>query len=176
LKHFGINDCPAIIIILGLPGSGKSYFAERLAKRLDADYINSDRLRKELFPERTYSESEKAKVYDAMFKKMEEASIKKKNLVLDATFHKRDSREQFIKHTKGKIYFIEVWAEENIIKERLQKSRRYSEADFKIHELIRQQWEPLEEDHLKLESTNDNIEIMLDKALAHLKHDASRDT
>ena len=32
-----------IIIVLGLPGSGKTYFASRFAKLIHADYINSDR-------------------------------------------------------------------------------------------------------------------------------------
>ncbi len=59
-----------------------------------------------------------------------------------------------------------------IIKERLEKSRPYSEADFQVHQLIRQQWEPLEEDHLRLQSTNDNIDAMLLKAMKYLYDDS----
>src|SRR5690606_38715389 len=92
-----------IIIVLGLPGSGKSYFAERLAKMLHADYTNSDRVRKELFPKRTYSDQEKAVVYDAMRKKMEESIALERNVILDATFHKKSTRELFIRNTKEHI-------------------------------------------------------------------------
>ena len=63
LTYFDIKNYTMVIIVCGLPGSGKSYFAERLAKKIDADYVNSDRLRKELFPSRTYSDREKATVY-----------------------------------------------------------------------------------------------------------------
>ncbi|MGB5437478.1 MAG: AAA family ATPase [Maribacter sp.] len=162
-----------IVIVLGLPGSGKSYFASHLAVMLGADYVNSDRLRKELFPKRTYSDAEKAKVYATMFQKMEEVIGQGKNLVLDATFHKNATRKQFVDYLKVKeqLFFIEVQAKEKTIKERLKKSRPYSEADFKVHKLIRQQWEPLQIPHLTIESTNDNIENMLQAAALYLNHE-----
>lgn len=163
-----------IIIVFGLPGSGKSYFASRLAQMLDANYVNSDMLRKELFPNRTYSDAEKGKVYDTMFQKMEEAIAQGKNLVLDATFHKNASRKRFKDGIKEKelLFFIEIQAEENTVKERLKKSRPYSEADFKVHQLIRQQWEPLQIPHLTLVSTNDNIDSMLQVAAQYLNHES----
>jgi len=37
-----------IIIVCGLPGSGKSFFAHRLAAKLDALHISSDKTRKEM--------------------------------------------------------------------------------------------------------------------------------
>jgi predicted kinase len=162
-----------IVIVLGLPGSGKSYFASRLAQMLGADYVNSDRLRKELFPKRTYSAEEKSKVYEAMFKTMKEAIVQRKNLVLDATFHKNATRKQLKNSIKGKeqLFFIEVQAEENTVKERLKKHRPYSEADFKVHKLIQQQWEPLQIPHLTIASTNDNIDNMLQEAAQYLHHE-----
>jgi predicted kinase len=162
-----------IVIVLGLPGSGKSYFASRLARMLGADYVNSDRLRKELFPKRTYSAEEKSKVYEAMFQKMEEAIAHRKNLVLDATFHKNATRKQFMNSIKRKeqLFFIEVQAEENTIKQRLKKSRPYSEANFEVYKLIQKQWEPLQIPHLTIESTNDNIDRMLQEAVQYLNHE-----
>lgn len=38
-----------IVIVLGLPGSGKSYFAARFAELIHADHVNSDRVRKSMF-------------------------------------------------------------------------------------------------------------------------------
>lgn len=160
-----------VVVVTGLPGSGKSFFAERLAKTIDADYINSDRLRKRLFPKRTYSDSEKASVYKAMLIKMEAANAQEKDLVLDATFHTKKTRELFAKKRRNGVRFIVVWAEEPIIKERLKKSRPYSEADADIYQLILQQWERLERPHLKLQSTNENIDDMLQKAVKYVKDD-----
>ena len=41
---------PAFIIVSGLPGSGKSYLCRRLAERLELPVIESDALRRLLFP------------------------------------------------------------------------------------------------------------------------------
>lgn len=160
-----------IVIVFGLPGSGKSYFASRLAKMIHADYVNSDKVRKEIFEKRIYSDQEKKAIYHEMLKKMKEAVMQKKDLVLDATFHKKDIREMFVAAMKGKeeISFIEIQADEKIIKERLKKPRLYSEADFEVYKLIKQQNEPIDEAHLILKSTDENIDEMLQKASEYLK-------
>lgn len=160
-----------IIIVFGLPGSGKSYFASRLAKTINAGYINSDRLRKEMFTERMYSEQEKTAVYNVMLSKMKEAVSENMSLVLDATFHKSETRKTFIREMEGKggIFFIEVRANEDIIRERLKKERPFSEADFKVYKFIQQRWEPMTESHLVLESTGENIDNMLQRAAQYLR-------
>ena len=162
-----------IVLVMGLPGSGKSYFASRLAERINAEYTNSDRLRKELFSKRTYFEQEKEKVYEMLLEKMKEAINGRKNIVLDATFHKKEARELFVKNAKEHIHFIEVWTDEATTKERLKKSRLYSEADYRVYQLIKQTWEPLNEASLRLKSTNENIDDMLRKAYQYLNHDNS---
>jgi predicted kinase len=160
-----------IVIIFGLPGSGKSYFASRFAKAINAEYINSDRVRKDIPGKRTYSDEEKRAVYDKMLDQMKEFVKQKKNLVLDATFHKKDIRKMFIEGMKGKggISFIEIRADENTIRERLKKPRPYSEADFEVYKLISKENEPLGEPHLILNSTDHNINAMIQKATDYLK-------
>ena len=106
-----------------------------------------------------------------MLQKMQEATDHNTNLVLDATFHKKETRELFKKNTIVKIHFIEIWADKDVIKERLKKERPFSEADFQVHQVIQQEWEPMTVNHLRLESTNDNIDAMLHNALEYLKHD-----
>lgn len=160
-----------VILVMGLPGSGKSFFAERLAQKINAEYYNSDGLRKKMFAERTYSDSEKEKVYEALLRKMQEATNEGKDVVLDATFYKEKIRESFITHSKGRIAFIEVWAKEQLKEERLKKIRQDSEADLEVYRLLKRQWEPVKQPHLTLQSTNENIDAMLQKAENFLKDD-----
>lgn len=159
-----------IIIVMGLPGSGKSYFAAQLASMIKATYINSDKERKKLLSIRTYTENEKSFVYDAMLEKMKGLIKKNKKVVLDATFYKDEIRQKFINEADGKVpvFLIEVKASEAIVRERLKETRPDSEADFEVYKKIKKQWEPLETDHLILRSTNDNIKNMLQKALDYL--------
>lgn len=158
------------IIVFGLPGSGKSYFASRFAKVINAEYVNSDRLRKEMFKERVYSDEEKKSVYDKMLQMMKEFAKQNMNVILDGTFHKKDTRNMFIEEMKDKggIRFIEIRADEDSIRERLKKPRPDSEADYEVYKLISLQQEPLDEPHLILTSTNDNIDEMIKKAVQYL--------
>jgi len=53
---------PVLIYLYGFPGSGKSYLGRNLAKELQAAYINTDRLRGQLFNRPRYDEHENATV------------------------------------------------------------------------------------------------------------------
>ena len=160
-----------MVIVLGLPGTGKSYFAARLAEQINAVCVNSDRLRKELIPVRTYSDKEKEMVYRKMLEKTRTAINVNTNVVLDATFYKSAIRNRLLEEIRNnaEIFFIEITAREDLIRRRLQKERPYSDADFKIYKIIRQEWEPLNTSHLILNSTDDNINDMLQKAMDHLQ-------
>lgn len=155
-----------IIIVFGLPGSGKSFFASQLARKLNAGYINTDKLRSELFTVRTYTEAEKMVVYDKMLEKMNNALEHNFNLVLDGTFYKESIRNKFRDEVAGKdnLKFIEVTASESVIRGRLKKPRPLSEADFYVYKKIKDQWEPMMEEHLVVKSTNNNSDEMLKKA------------
>lgn len=160
-----------VIIVFGLPGSGKSYFASRLAMQLEAEYVNSDKLRMEMIADRTYTEAEKNKVYEVMLKAMTDAVEARKPIVLDATFYKQSIRKRFehkARHLGEKIIYIEVTAPENIIEDRLKIPRTYSEADFDVYLQIRKIAEPLKKDHLILVSSNNNIVSMLHEAIQYI--------
>ncbi|MGZ8541639.1 MAG: AAA family ATPase [Chitinophagaceae bacterium] len=159
-----------IIIVMGLPGSGKSFFATRLATAINADYISSDRQRKKMIANRTYSAKEKELVYNEMLMQMRQAIKQNRNLVLDATFHKNETRNKFKEEAGNtdEIIFIEIVANETLVKERLRATREDSEADFAVHQMIQQEWQPMKQLHLTLQSTNDNIEDMLEKTIEYL--------
>jgi predicted kinase len=160
-----------VIIVFGLPGSGKSYLASRLAQQLEAVYVNSDELRIKLLAKRSYSDAEKMRVYEAMIDAMTEALSHKKAILLDATFYKASLRDQF-EHVadtfKEKIMYIEVTAPEKLIKERLKKPRQFSEATWEVYQKLKADFEPLQEKHLVLTSSDNNISSMLRKAVQYI--------
>ncbi len=57
---------PTLIATLGLPGSGKSYFAERLAKDLHFAHLRSDEIRLQINPKPTYTNEEHKVVFGLM--------------------------------------------------------------------------------------------------------------
>jgi len=162
-----------VVIVFGLPGSGKSFFASRLALMIKGEYINSDQIRLKLFKKRKYTEDEKEKVYDTLFDLAQEAVKKGSNVVVDATFYKQYLRQRYLDEMSNDLFFIEVVTRKGIVKKRLSQPRAFSEADYSVYKKIKKEWEPFVDKHLVLESTNDNIGEMMDTAVLylHLRHD-----
>lgn len=160
-----------VVIVCGLPGSGKSYFASQLASMLHAEYINSDKVRKEVGASGNYSLNDKLAIYSEMVKIMRGLLKEKKTIVVDATFYLDSMREMFqieAKQWLADICFIYVHANESLVRERLSKPRADSEADFNVYLKIRSQFEKIKVPYLELESSNENLTSMLDEAMAYI--------
>ena len=164
-----------LILVCGLPGSGKSFFAKHLSEIMQAAYFNSDICRKELFPNnRTYSEKEKQSVYDALISSTETNLIHHTSVVLDATFYKNSLRLLFYNlasQLNCPYSIIYISAEESLIKERTSQIREDSEADYSVYLRLKDLFEPIEKPYLTLQSTNKNIDTLLSTALTFLTHE-----
>jgi predicted kinase len=161
-----------MIIVAGLPGSGKSYFASRLSEILGAQTISSDQTRKAMNATGRYTFEEKLKVYEEMAKVAADAIRQGKTVVVDATFYRHEMRDLFMTLAKllhKPICYFEVEADEKIVQDRLSKPRMDSEADYQVYKQLKPQYEKPEDGRLVLQSTNDNVEAMLLKALDHIK-------
>ncbi len=160
-----------IVIVFGLPGSGKSYFASRLAEKLKADYINSDIIRKKITKHPTYSEEEKRQVYKKMLDEVYEHAYSRKALVIDGTFYKNEIRDNFkilADDLNIELKWIEINAPEELIQKRVTQKREYSDADFEVYRMIKQQYSPFRDNYLSLDSKENNVNEMIDQALDYL--------
>lgn len=101
-----------IILICGLPGSGKSTVAKILAKKLSATVLRTDVIRKEIFPANTprnvlYSADSMNKTY----REMTERAVKlaqETTVILDATFSKRSNRQYVYEEAKNAEVLVRV--------------------------------------------------------------------
>lgn len=161
-----------LIIVMGLPGSGKSYFARRLAKEIGADYVGSDELRKKMGLLGKYKMENRVSVYNEMIKIAKELLSKGVAVVLDGTFYlqfMRDMATSMAQSLSSKFFVIMVEADDALIGKRLSMPREDSEADLAVHYLIKGEFDPLLEPHLLIHSTNDNLEENLEKAMDFLE-------
>ena len=76
---------PALIMVSGLPGTGKSFFCRKLADRLPFLILASDSLRRILFPAPQYHEHENKRVFSACHVLIEELLGKGIPVIFDAT-------------------------------------------------------------------------------------------
>jgi predicted kinase len=161
-----------LIMVMGLPGSGKSFFAKRFAAELGAEYISSDALRNEMGLRGKYLPENKTDVYLKMTEKAKDWVQKNKSVVLDATFFQKKYRELIYTIAEANqipIHLILVQADENIIQQRLSLPRKDSEADHSVYLKIKDQFEPIEKPFLLLDSNNENLEEILKKAYQYIQ-------
>lgn len=152
---------------MGLPGSGKSYFASRFAEKIGAEYLASDLIRKEIFKDLSYSAQEKLAVYSEMENRMRAAIREGKTVVVDATFHREVLRNQFeatIVEEKAQPVWIWVRANEDLTRQRVSKPRKHSDADWAVFLKLKAALEPLTKPHLELSSDDENVNRMITEA------------
>jgi predicted kinase len=142
-----------ILIVFGLPATGKTYLSEKAAKEFDAVHLNTDIIRKKINLQGKYDEHSKQVVYDHLLNKMVQLAQKGQNILVDGTFQKEKNRKQYAKKArelKQELYFIELRAKEETIGERMKTDRNHSEADFNVYQNIKRSFEYMSEPHLIL--------------------------
>lgn len=91
---------PNLIIMVGLPGSGKSWHARELVRRGDAEeIISSDKIREELLGDEN-DQSANDKVFKLFYERANKLLSEGKNVILDATNTTLKSRRKIFSEIK----------------------------------------------------------------------------
>lgn len=130
-----------VLVLMGLPGTGKSTLARHLAERLDASVLHSDRLRTEMGLRGAYDQESRTRVYRELEGRMLQTLQQGRRLILDATFSHDSWRKEL--HSLLRVHGIHPsWvlctAPEEVLIERLTRRRDDSEANWKVHQRLRQ--------------------------------------
>ena len=157
-------ECPALVVMSGLPGSGKTYFSRQLAKVIPLTLIESDQIRKILVPQPIYTGAENARVFRTAYTLAEELLRGGICVAFDATNLIRKNRKNLYKiaHATGaKLILIEIKAAQEVILNRLQQradqssANDYSDADITVYNRLSSTAQPILRDHLVVRTDDD---------------------
>lgn len=132
---------PGLILLSGLPGSGKTTFARAVAERLDAVHLESDAIRRDLAAHPSYLPSEHAAVFSRLERRAGFALAGGRHVVVDATNLNERDRHQFLRladRTEAVLVPVRLTAPDEVIRNRLSVARDgFSQAGIEVYEMMR---------------------------------------
>lgn len=168
---------PSLIVISGLPGTGKSFLARKIAERLPCVIVESDAVRKTLFEKPTYVPDESIFVHRVAHAAIERLLSTGCHVICDATnlveWH-REKLYSIANKTNAKLVIVRTIAPESVIRERLDKrfSQRdpldFSDADWDVHQMLKPELEPVRRPHLVVDTSGD-MEAAVNKILRAIR-------
>lgn len=164
-----------LILVRGLPGTGKSFFSEKFAQAIGAELFSSDHLRSELGLRGRYDQASKQSVYDNMFKRARIALAERRDCLLDATFSKQSrilTAQRLAEEFAVGFFVIEMTADEATVRKRVSQKRKFSEADLTVLTEIAKDYDPVPVDFLELDSSTKDIGVMTEEVKQYIGYDS----
>ena len=165
-------------MVSGLPGTGKSYFSNKLAERLGFLILGSDALRKTLFPSPSYSQQESSHLFQACHLLIERLLTKGIPVILDATNLSERHRERLYNiadRLGAKLILVRVEAPPEVVQERLEARQEganpadESDADWEVYKRMRSTVQEIRRNHFVVDTYRDIIPV-LDKIAREVRH------
>ncbi len=182
---------PILIVLSGLPGSGKSHLCRRLAElHSPLVVLETDALRTALVDTPpTHAPAENARLFRAVHRLLEQLLRAGHCVALDATNLIRRNRKrlyQIAERSRAAVLIIQLTAPEPLIRERL--TRRAADAQagratgdnstagIDVYERMRDTAQPIKHDHLVIDSSMDITPALreITRRLQRHEHPSSR--
>jgi len=155
---------PTLVVLSGLPGSGKSYFCRRLASRHPMARLESDALRKALFGQPTYSADENRRLFSACHLVLSRLVARGIAAIFDATNLREVHRRQVYRiadEHEAKLILVHLQASPAVVHERLQTRQKgpqpqdLSDAGTEVYERMQRDVEPIGRPHISVDTSAD---------------------
>jgi uncharacterized protein len=161
---------PTVVLVGGLSGTGKSVLARRIARTLEARWLSSDNLRKEItghdpterlgddYEKGIYSKDVTQEMYDTLISRAVTAAADGKSVVVDATFldeeWRRRARDAFA-IVDADLHFVECHCPPGVVVQRLEhRESDIGEPSDAVASIYREQRERYGDQMVQVQNMN----------------------
>jgi predicted kinase len=155
---------PVLVLLSGLPGTGKSYFARRLAKATGAIVIETDMVRRTLYHPPRYTPGESFFVYQVSHHLIRDLLQRGHRVIFDATNLREAKREDLYRiadHARARLVIVRMVAPPEMVRERLERRQLrpspedLSEATWEVYQHMRPGEERIRRPHLVVDTSQE---------------------
>ena len=166
-----------MVVMIGLPGSGKSHLARAIAARVPAAVLDIDALRAALFEDPQHTAKEHGRLFPALHVLMDRLLARRITVIVDATNLKEANRKPYYKIAAehgAKLLLVRVWARAPVIRRRLlaragsPDPADNSTATLEVYERMREGVQRVRRRHVSVDTSSD-IRPAVDKIVAVLQ-------
>ncbi|MSQ05740.1 MAG: ATP-binding protein [Dehalococcoidia bacterium] len=153
-----------LVVLCGLPGSGKSHIARELVRRVPMAVLSSDRLRKALAGQPKYTALESSRLFAACHQLIEELLREGRKVLFDATNLNEGFRQPLYDITGSldvPLILAHLTAPNEVIRQRLagrangESDSSFSDADWRIYCRLRPMQQPIARPHYAVDTSQD---------------------
>jgi predicted kinase len=170
-RHLSIPPNPSIrpvlVLMCGLPGTGKSTTTQEIVSRVPMVVIRTDEVRKLLFHPPEYSFAESKQVYQVCHALIYDLLIHGNSVVFDGTNLAESHRESVYRisdRAGSKLVIVLTVAPEETVRARLanrvdsnSSGSDRSDADWAVYKKLRSSFETIQRPHLVVDTSQDML-------------------
>jgi hypothetical protein len=154
----------ALVVLVGLPGAGKSYLARELARRYPFAVLDSDALRQVLFPAPEHTPQEHRRLFPALQLLIRRLLSRGIATIVDATNLKEANRRPFYKLAEeagAALMIVRLTAPLAVVRQRLEARASAphpddrSMATLEVHRRMREDMQRIGRPHLRVDTSKD---------------------
>ena len=163
----------SLMMMVGLPGTGKSSIVENLSEKLPCTVISTDNVRLQMRNQPTYTAAEMMLVYEVCYSIIEVRLKRGQRVIFDASNYLAARREHLAKIARrcgAPVAICSVQASQDTIRDRLREriygKRResdLSDADWSVYKWMVEAQEPVVGEHIIVDTTSSLPDVLAKK-------------
>ena len=168
-----IREGGSLLVMVGLPGTGKSVLVDTLVRKVPAVIIRTDAVRRLMRSDPRYTASEMVWVYEVCQRIIEMRLRKGQRVIFDGTNYQAARRDRLFnvaRRLEAVITVAHVQATEKIIAQRLhdrnsdkRREGDLSDADLSVYQWMVNAQEPIEGPHIVMDTSQTPAAILAER-------------